>query len=65
MTFDIPLTNASEVATFIPTGVLFANSLPSETTISPTWTDPLPLPNATGFASLRISVNYLAPNGGA
>ena len=63
LSFDIPLTNARDVSTVFPSGEVFANSLESNVSIDSAWSDPIALPTANGFGSVRLSVNYLASDG--
>ncbi len=61
--FDIPLASSGEVATASEQSELFGTTLLPEVSPDAPWRERLPLPPATGFAALRVSVHAFEGGG--
>lgn len=55
--FAVQLTTAGNVTMVLDNPGLYANALQQTIAIDPAWADRIPLPAATGFAAVRISIN--------
>lgn len=57
--FDVPLTPRDDITVVLEKGDLYANLLGSAAPRGDAWQERIPLPPSSGYAGLRISVNYL------
>ena len=55
---DIPITLRSQVQTVLDQAQMFANNLQPEVDREASWRERISLPPGTGYAALRVSVNY-------
>ncbi len=56
--FSFPITPASSVDLMIDKGDLFTNNLSAEVEYDSNWPERIRLPASSGYAALRVSVNY-------
>ena len=62
--FTVQLTPRNEVETLIDQGDAYANILQEDVNLSADWLERIPLPEGSGYSSVRLSVHYFSGSGG-
>ena len=61
--FTVQLTPRNEVETLIDQGDAYANILQEDVNLSADWLERIPLPEGSGYSSVRLSVHYFSGSG--